>query len=360
MERLFRNDDDAADGDGGASDGSGSDDGDYGAGKLAPARQRHFMIDPADYTPLRVSANEDEARGRWFRSFWHTPALATLPALFATKLGPNDIQSLIDHLYLRRDYAAALHACRAFLALIAAARPHRRIHAHEAHETAARCALRLGQFADAREHADAALADRPDLPGVVALAADARARAGDCGGALRLWRKYLGARPNDYRAWMEIADALARAAERVGAAGAEDAEAHAGEGGVAAKDRPDDTAAAAAAARRCRTWALLALRRAAAIRARSPRPLSVFARRNDDTEGVALARAARDLEDLLGIESPGEAVVAPPSVDEAAGGGGCRAAGVDDEAVSWLRAELVDAGAGEGEVEADEEDKVWS
>lgn len=167
----------------------------------AEKRQRHFKAAVGDYCPPIVS----EA--------YHTNALAMhkIPDIFATKLGPNDVQSIIDYLYLQHNFTEALAVCREWLHLNSLRE--KQLQTNEILDTASRCLKRLGRPEEALDMLQQCSHNKVDL-GIDFFIAELQGLNGEIR-FVEGFGRYLDSRNNDYMAWKRISESLTLLIERV-------------------------------------------------------------------------------------------------------------------------------------------------
>ncbi|KAJ3209930.1 hypothetical protein HDU67_005822 [Dinochytrium kinnereticum] len=132
---------------------------------------------------------------------WFTQKGLEFEEQFQTKLGPNELLSAAERLYLLKDFEGALSISVRWLE---ANRKRKKPIQHlDIYDLAARCASRLGRPEDARRY----LENLPPIndPGVFYLKGQIMGQCGDFNLAFHCFRQYLEARPTDYTAWREIA-----------------------------------------------------------------------------------------------------------------------------------------------------------
>ncbi|KAJ3196735.1 hypothetical protein HK101_007967 [Irineochytrium annulatum] len=151
------------------------------------------------------STRPQDYTARWVHEGWVLDKPQSFEAQFDTKMGPNELLSGIERLYLLRRYSDALPLARRWIACNA--RRRKPILHHEIYDLASRCAWRLGDINEALTLLQPAIEMSHD-PGILFFHSKLLALKGSQEDAVRGFRRYLELRTTDYMAWKEIAAAL--------------------------------------------------------------------------------------------------------------------------------------------------------
>ncbi|KAJ3414687.1 hypothetical protein HDV05_006222 [Chytridiales sp. JEL 0842] len=241
-----------------------------------PVKVRHVTARPEDYQ-ARIASDG------WFNS----PESSWESQFTTERLGPNNLQYMVERLYLLKDYTQALKASEKWMELNEArSKPMQQL---DLTLIAARCALRLDQPAKALQFLEKASATSHD-PDLISLKGHTLRLLGRCHEALKHYKHNMELRGNDYKTLKELAllfenhqqcwDPVSSSFSCAPKQQQEDEE----------TEKPTISISVEEIKDQCRHGAYAAMQRAHWLAIRSGRPDSEIAKRNEAVELSSMAQ----------------------------------------------------------------------